>query len=79
VAGLRAELARVGNNLNQVVRLAHTAGVDPDALARLEVAVDATRGAVRAVHTELAGGGSGGQVDQSASGGAGEGVGGVAT
>ncbi len=55
-AGLRAELGRVGNNLNQAVRLANSSGVNParvaemaDAAQGVRVAVAGLLAAVRAV------------------------------
>jgi hypothetical protein len=42
-AGLRAELGRVGNNLNQAVRLANTSGVDPARVGALADTVDRAR------------------------------------
>ena len=55
-AGLRAELGRVGNNLNQAVRLANASGVNPARVAEMADAAQAARfavagllGAVRAV------------------------------
>jgi len=55
-AGLRAELGRVGNNLNQAVRVANSSGVNPARVAEMADAAQGTRfavagllGAVRAV------------------------------
>jgi len=55
-AGLRAELGRVGNNLNQAVRLANASGVNParvaemaDAAQGVRVVVAGLLAAVRAV------------------------------
>jgi len=45
-AGLRAELGRVGNNLNQAVRLANSSGVNPARIAEMADAAQATRFAV---------------------------------
>ena len=42
----RAQLARVGNLLNQVVRLAHTGGVDAEVAERLVAAVEGARAAM---------------------------------
>jgi hypothetical protein len=42
-AGLRAELGRVGNNLNQAVRLANTSRVDPARVGALADTADRTR------------------------------------
>lgn len=41
VAALRAELARVGNNLNQAVRAANVSGLDRSSAAELVARVDA--------------------------------------
>lgn len=41
VAALRVELARVGNNLNQVVRAVNASGVDRGSAAELVARVDA--------------------------------------
>ncbi len=45
-AGLRAELGRVGNNLNQAVRLANASGVNPARVAEMADAAAGTRFAV---------------------------------
>ncbi len=45
-AGLRAELGRVGNNLNQAVRLGNGAGVNPARVAELADAAQGTRSVV---------------------------------
>lgn len=45
-AGLRAELGRVGNNLNQAVRMANASGVNPARIAEMADAAQATRFAV---------------------------------
>jgi hypothetical protein len=42
-AGLRAELGRVGNNLNQAVRLANSSGVNPARVAEMADAAASTR------------------------------------
>jgi len=45
-AGLRAELGRVGNNLNQAVRVANASGVNPARVAEMADAAAGTRSAV---------------------------------
>ncbi len=45
-AGLRAELGRVGNNLNQAVRMANASGVNPARVAEMADAAAGTRFAV---------------------------------
>jgi len=45
-AGLRAELGRVGNNLNQAVRVANSSGVNPARVAEMADAAAGTRFAV---------------------------------
>jgi len=45
-AGLRAELGRVGNNLNQAVRVANSSGVNPARVAEMADAAQGTRFAV---------------------------------
>jgi len=45
-AGLRAELGRVGNNLNQAVRVTNASGVNPARVAEMADAAQATRFAV---------------------------------
>lgn len=45
-AGLRAELGRVGNNLNQAVRVANSSGVNPARLAEMADAAQGVRFAV---------------------------------
>ncbi|WP_432573189.1 plasmid mobilization relaxosome protein MobC [Kineococcus sp. SYSU DK005] len=51
---LRLELARVGSNLNQAVRLAHAHGLDAAAAARIEVAAAEVRQVLRALHEQAA-------------------------
>lgn len=45
-AGLRAELGRVGNNLNQAVRVTNSSGVNPARVAEMADAAQGTRVAV---------------------------------
>lgn len=47
--GLQREIARVGNNVNQLARSANTSGELPTA-RRLEEALEEARAAIRAVH-----------------------------
>ena len=54
-AQVRAQLARVGNLLNQVVRLAHTGGVDAEVAERLVAAVDGARAAMVGLRREVGG------------------------
>ncbi|WP_380176994.1 plasmid mobilization relaxosome protein MobC (plasmid) [Kineococcus sp. DHX-1] len=49
-SALRGELARVGNNLNQAVRLVHVHGADPGVVEQLQDAVAQVRAVVGAVH-----------------------------
>jgi len=59
---LRAELSRVGNNLNQAVRLAHACGAEASALARMEGAAAQVWALMSLVHEQStrAGAGAGG-------------------
>ena len=54
-AQVRAQLARVGNLLNQVVRLAHAGGLDREVAERLVAAVDGARAAMVAVRRDVGG------------------------
>ncbi|WP_432509431.1 plasmid mobilization relaxosome protein MobC, partial [Kineococcus auxinigenes] len=54
VRALRGELTRIGANLNQAVRLAHTHGVDPVAVGRIETAVAQVRAGVGQVRAWMA-------------------------
>ena len=51
----RAQLARVGNLLNQVVRLAHTGGVDREVAERLVAAVEGARAALVGLRRDAGG------------------------
>lgn len=53
VAALRAELARVGNNLNQVVRAANVSGLDRTAAADLVARVDAAEAVMGQIREAL--------------------------
>lgn len=53
VAALRAELARVGNNLNQAVRAANVSGFDRDASAELVARVDAAEAVMGQIREAL--------------------------
>lgn len=55
VAQVREQLARVGNLLNQAVRLGHGGGLDAQTVERLIASVAATRRALMDVHADLAG------------------------
>ena len=54
-AQMREQLARVGNLLNQAVRLGHGGGLDAETAERLIASVAATRRALMDVHADLAG------------------------
>lgn len=56
-AQVRAQLARVGNLLNQVVRLAHTGGVDREVAERLVAAVEGARAAMAGLRRDAGGAG----------------------
>lgn len=53
VAALRAELARVGNNLNQAVRAANVSGLDRAAAAELVAQVDAAEAVMGRIREAL--------------------------
>ncbi|WP_186368892.1 plasmid mobilization relaxosome protein MobC [Kocuria marina] len=53
VAALRAELARVGNNLNQAVRAANVSGLDRAAAAELTARVDAAEAVMGQIREAL--------------------------
>ena len=53
VAALRAELARVGNNLNQAVRAANVSGLDRTAAAELVARVDAAEAVMGQIREAL--------------------------
>ncbi|WP_270242269.1 plasmid mobilization protein [Kocuria marina] len=53
VAALRAELARVGNNLNQAVRAANVAGLDRASAAELVARVDAAEAVMGRIREAL--------------------------
>ena len=58
LAPLRAELARVGNNLNQAVRAAHANGVDAGAAASIEHAAKQVYAAIGRLRAAIEGAGS---------------------
>ena len=53
-AQVLAQLARVGNLLNQAVRHAHTGGVDQEVAERLVAAIDRAQTVMRVIHADLA-------------------------
>ena len=53
VAALRAELARVGNNLNQAVRAANVSGLDRVSAAELVARVDAAEAVMGQIREAL--------------------------